>query len=118
MRGRRDRHFDGEARAAPGNRAQHDRKVQDAGDAFDDGKSKAEPARHARRAIETAKLLKDRSLALLRNSDAGVVDVNAKRAPVRTAANQNAAVLGVFDRVRYEVLKQAKEQSAVRAQRA
>ena len=50
-----------------------------------------------------------------RNADAGIPDLQAQLAAARVATNQDAAALGIFDRVREQVADHLLEQVAIAA---
>src|SRR6185437_8689799 len=112
---RRARYLDGEPRAAAKRRLQHDLAIEHAGDALDDRQAEPNAARHAGALVEPVKLLEHRAPPRLRNTDAGVADVDAQPRTAAPAADQHAAGRRVFDGVRDEVLEEAPEQPAVGA---
>ena len=111
------RHLDREMRAAADRGGDLDRVIEHARDAFDDRKPEPEAARHLGALVEPVELREDAALLGARNADPGIVDVDAQLAAAPAAADQHAALRRVFDGVGDEVLQQAPQQPAVRADR-
>src|SRR3984885_1299744 len=109
------RYFDREARAVADIRFQHDLAVQHAGNAFDDRQAETETACHSRALIEPMEFAKYRAALALRDTDAGVVDLDAQLLAAPPAAHQHASRRRIFDRIGNEILQQPPTHAAIRA---
>ena len=113
--GRRAGHFDGEARAAAHIRFQGDLHCQHASDTFDDRQSEADAARDAGALVEPMEFLEHGAPLRLRDTDAGVADIDAQTRAAAPATDQHAARRRIFDRVRNQILQQAPQQAPGRS---
>src|SRR4029078_1029644 len=93
---RREGHLDGEARAAAYDGNEIDLVVEHARDALDDRQTKTEAGRRPGAFGQAMEFLEDLTLLRGRNADAGVPDVDPQASAPAAAADQHAALGGVF----------------------
>src|SRR5688572_14828406 len=74
-------------------------------------------ARPALDFVELMVLFENRLQVLIGNTDAGVPDLDAKRAPATAAAEQHLAVFGVFQCVREQIADHLLQKARVAADR-
>src|SRR5262249_17593495 len=91
--------------------------VKHSRNAFDDREAESDTTSHSCSLIEPMKLLEHSALLGLRNSDAGVVDLDAQLFAAAAAADQDAPGGRVFDRVGNEILQEAPYQAAIGSHR-
>ena len=114
----RQRHRDGEARAAANPGIHVDVVLQHPRDPLDDRQAETEAARDACALIEPVKFGEDGFVLALRDTDAGIEHVDAQMIAAQAAADQHATLRRVFDRIGNEVLQQAAQHAAIRADHA
>jgi hypothetical protein len=113
--GRCDRHGDREAAAVSEPGAHGDRMVEHPGDAVDDRQAEPEAPAGIGLGLEAMKFLEDIGEAPLRNTGAGIPDIDAQRRAAPAAADQNAPPHRVAQRIGKEILQDAAQQSGIAA---
>src|SRR5580658_7854029 len=96
-----ERHLDSKDRAFAGAGSNIDSVPEQVCQALDDGETEAKAlAALARRIVELMELLENCLKLLFGNADPGVPDLDAQLVAAPSAAEQDLAAVGVFDRVR------------------
>src|SRR3974377_297331 len=104
-------------RPAPPRGGEREPVIEHARDPLHDRKSKPEAAGDLGATVEPMKLLKNGLLLRSRNPKPGIMNLDAKASFAAAAADQHAARDGVFDGVRYEILKKPQQQAPIGAHR-
>ena len=112
----KERHLDGKDRALAWAGTDIDSVAQQLCQALHDGKTEAKAlAALTRWIFELMELLENRLKLLFRNADSGIPNLDAQLVAAPPTAEQDLALIGIFDRVREQIADHLFEQARIAA---